>query len=61
MENGVLIGVIACALAIYAIIDIAYQRFRFKRNAIWIPIVMFIPIVGPLIYFVMKKKITSQA
>lgn len=62
MEKYLLISLILLAsiLWFWAIIDIVKSQFRKPNyNVIWIFVVLFFPILGPIIYFQFKKSFTK--
>ena len=52
---GLLIGIIAVSLAIWALIDVIRSSMNMNQRTLWIIIVFIFPIVGPLIYFLKGK------
>jgi len=55
-----LIGLIAAAIAIYAMVDLSLKSYTLKVRMIWFPIVILIPIIGPLVFYSMRKKLINQ-
>lgn len=51
-------GVIVVSIAIYAMIDIANRGIRTQTKIIWFPVVVLIPLIGPLCYFFLRKSLT---
>ncbi|XOV91431.1 MAG: PLDc N-terminal domain-containing protein [Bacteroidota bacterium] len=56
---GLIVGIIAVSLAIWAIIDVIRSSMNMNQRTLWIVIVIIFPIVGPLIYFLKGKASTS--
>ncbi|MDW3192105.1 MAG: PLD nuclease N-terminal domain-containing protein [Cytophagales bacterium] len=50
-------GVIVVSIAIYAMIDIANRSIRTKTKIIWFPVVVLIPLIGPLCYFFLRRSL----
>lgn len=57
MEYAIL-GVVVVSIAIYAMIDIANRSIRTKTKIIWFPVVVLLPLLGPLVYFFMRRSLT---
>ena len=55
-----LVGLIAAAIAIYAMVDLSLKNHTLKVRMIWFPIVILIPIVGPLVYYGMRNQLLNQ-
>ncbi len=53
-----IIGLIVVTIAIYAMIDISNRNIRTKTKLIWFPIVVLMPLLGPLFYFLMRRSLT---
>lgn len=53
-----IIGVIVVSIAIYAMIDIANRGIRTKTKIIWFPVVVLIPLIGPVCYFFFRRNLT---
>lgn len=58
MDQWLIISVFAAAVAVYAMVDILMIRM-YKKKAIWFAIVVLIPIVGPILYLLKKKKLAE--
>lgn len=59
MKTPIIIGIIVLTIYLWlkAISDITKTRFKNDtENTIWFLIVFFIPILGAIIYFQMKRK-----
>ena len=59
MDQWLIISVFAAAVAVYAMVDILMIRMSYKKKAIWFAIVVLIPIVGPILYLLKKKKLAE--
>lgn len=57
MEYAI-IGVIVVSIAIYAMIDIVNRSIRTKTKIIWFPIVVLIPLIGPVCYFFLRRNLS---
>ena len=63
MEKTLIIVLIILALVIvfWAIIDIAKSRFKNPNNrTIWLVVVLLLPILGSILYFQMKRTLTTK-
>ncbi|MFK7953388.1 MAG: PLD nuclease N-terminal domain-containing protein [Ekhidna sp.] len=59
MENlWMYLGVVAVAVAIFAMIDIAIKEYSFRTRLLWLPIVILFPLVGPIVYYSMRKSLS---
>lgn len=58
MDNHIYFALVAAALGIYGMVDISMRPFPINRKMIWFPIVVLIPVIGPLLYFFNRKSIT---
>ncbi|GAB4230299.1 MAG: hypothetical protein Tsb0034_02130 [Ekhidna sp.] len=61
MNNWVYIALVAAALAIHAMIDVIMKRFDYGKKMMWFAIVVLIPLLGPLVYYVRRKSLITQA
>lgn len=52
-----LTGFVIVTVAIYAMIDIANRSISLKNKVIWFPVVVLIPLFGPLFYFVFRRNL----
>jgi len=52
--TNVLIGVVVVAIAIFAMINIAIGTMPREKKMIWFAIVVLIPLIGPIAYYVVK-------
>lgn len=50
------IALIAATLAIWAMVDVARNRMEPQLKAVWFATVVLIPIIGPVLYFLMKRQ-----
>lgn len=51
------IMIIQAALVIFAIVHIVkHQKFRFGNMVIWLIIVLFFSVIGPILYFTIGRK-----
>ena len=63
MEKTMIIGIIILTFIIWswAIIDLLKSEFKnLKIRAIWLIIILFFPIIGPIIYFQLRKELTKN-
>ena len=47
-----IIGIIAVAFAIWAIVDVLRSNFKMNKRVLWLAIVILFPIIGPLVYYI---------
>lgn len=52
--TNILIGVVTVAIAIYAMIGVIMSNMTNQKKMIWFAIVVLLPLLGPILYFVMK-------
>lgn len=52
----VILGIIALLLPIIALIDIVKNEFSGANKIIWILVVLFLPILGSILYFLIGRK-----
>ena len=57
----ILIALFILALPILTIIDIVRSKFESNIQMIWVIIVLFLPFIGPILYFIIgtRQKIKS--
>lgn len=55
--DWLLIGLIGGTVAIYAMVDLAMSRASNKQKMIWFPVLILVPILGPIFYFINRKAI----
>lgn len=53
---GALLGLIVLALDIIAIIDAAKSSMETAKKVLWIVLILVLPIVGMVLYFLIGKK-----
>lgn len=51
-----IIGLIALVLAIVALIDAIKSSLEQGKKILWIILIILIPFVGPILYFIIGKK-----
>lgn len=57
---SVILLLLMISLWFWAIIDIANSRFKDQRmNTVWLLIVLFFPLLGSIIHFQLKRRLTS--
>lgn len=61
MDNYIYFALVAAAMAIYAMVDITMRDFPLDKKMIWFPIAVLIPLIGPLAYFLKRRKIMENA
>ena len=53
--------ILAIILWTWAIFDISKANFKNKALSLWIiPLMFFLPVIGPIIYFQFKGKMTKK-
>ncbi len=55
MNYQLYIAIVAAALAIHSMIDILMKTWPVKVRIIWFALVVLIPILGPLVYYIRRK------
>lgn len=63
MEATLIIGLTFLTISLWgwALIDISRSRFKSPMmNTIWLLIVLFLPAIGSVFYFQMKKSLTTN-
>ncbi len=57
----IVLSILTLALTFWALVDIVKSRFKdpFMR-IIWLIIVLFIPILGPIFYFQLRRNLKSK-
>ncbi len=53
---GFLIPIAAFVLIIWALVDILKSEFTGSNKIIWVLVVLFLPLIGSILYFVIGKK-----
>lgn len=53
---GVLIGLVVLVLDIIAIVDAVRSSMETAKKALWIILILVLPIVGMILYFLVGKK-----
>jgi len=53
---GVLIGLVVLVLDIIAIVDAAKSSMDTGKKALWIILVLVLPVIGMVLYFLIGKK-----
>ncbi|MDD5438677.1 MAG: PLD nuclease N-terminal domain-containing protein [Candidatus Omnitrophica bacterium] len=53
---GGLIGLVVLILDIIAIVDVLKSAFDTGKKALWIILIVVLPVVGMIIYFLIGKK-----
>lgn len=56
-----LIGLVILALDIWAIVDILKSAKTTGNKALWILLVVILPVVGMIIYFVLRKNAQANS
>ena len=51
MNTQLYAALVAAALAIYAMVDLSMRRFPLKIKMVWFPIIILVPLLGPLLYY----------
>ncbi len=54
--EGLIIGILAVSLAIWALLDVIRASMDMNHRILWMVLVVLFPVVGPLIYFIKGKK-----
>lgn len=53
--------VLTLILWFWAIIDITRSRFKSQTmNTVWLLLVLFFPLIGSILYFQLKRKLTTK-
>ena len=55
MNYELYIAVLAAALAIHSMIDILMKAWPVKVRIIWFAVVVLLPVVGPLAYYIRRR------
>ena len=55
MNYQLYIATVAAALAIHSMIDILMKTWPVKVRIIWFALVVLLPILGPLAYYIRRK------
>ncbi len=53
---GVLLGLVILVLDVIAIIDTIKSNLETAKKALWIVLILIIPVVGMILYFLLGKK-----
>lgn len=53
---GALIGLVILALDIIAIVDVAKSSMDMGKKVLWIILVLVLPVIGMVLYFLIGKK-----
>ncbi|MFA5146816.1 MAG: PLD nuclease N-terminal domain-containing protein [Candidatus Omnitrophota bacterium] len=53
---GALIGLVVLVLDIIAIVDVAKSSVDTGKKALWIILVLVLPVIGMVLYFLIGKK-----
>jgi len=57
----IVLSVLTLILVFWAIIDIARSRFKDpNKRTIWLIIVIFLPMLGSILYFQLRKKLRTS-
>jgi len=57
--EGLIFGIVAVSLAIWALLDVIRASMEMNHRILWMVLVILIPVIGPLIYFIKGKKKVS--
>ena len=52
---GLLIGLVALALVVYAVLDLLRQPYPMSKKLIWGLVIFFIPFIGAIAYLLLGK------
>ncbi len=55
-ELSLIAGIVAVSLAIYGMVDISGGNLTNQQKIFWFTVVILLPIVGPLFYFLTKRR-----
>lgn len=61
MDYWLYISLFAAAVAVYAMINILMTRMSNSKKMLWFVLVVLVPILGPIIYLVMRKSIVGAS
>jgi len=53
---GTLIALVVLALDIIAIVDAAKSSMEMGKKVLWIVLVLLLPVIGMILYFLLAKK-----
>ncbi|MBN2616621.1 MAG: PLDc N-terminal domain-containing protein [Bacteroidales bacterium] len=56
----VLLIVLSAILWVWAVYDINKTRIHTKMSLLWLLLVLIFPMIGPLIYFQMKRRLLTR-
>lgn len=57
MDNHIYFALIAAALAIFAMVDISMRHMPLNKKMLWFPIVVLLPVIGPIVYYIRRKSL----
>ncbi|MEP1095618.1 MAG: PLDc N-terminal domain-containing protein [Cyclobacteriaceae bacterium] len=55
--DWLILGIVGAAIAIFAMVDLSLRSYTRKIRLIWYPIVILVPIIGPLAYYLIRKSL----
>ncbi|MEQ9229984.1 MAG: PLD nuclease N-terminal domain-containing protein [Cyclobacteriaceae bacterium] len=55
----IIVGVIVVTVAIYAMVSISASNMEKSSKMMWFAIVVLIPLIGPLSYYLLRKNPTE--
>ena len=61
MDYWLYISLFAAAVAVYAMINILMTRMSNGKKMLWFVLVVLIPILGPIVYLLMRKSIAGAS
>lgn len=54
------LGLVAFVLAIIALVDILKGPMNTNKKLLWVFIVLLLPVIGMILYFILEKKILDK-
>ncbi len=55
------LSILSLILWFWALIDIVKSRFAIQYgNSLWLFLIIILPVIGPLVYFLLKRKMTIK-
>lgn len=60
MDYQLYLAILAAALSIHSMIDILMKSWPFKVWMPWFALVVLIPVIGPIIYYIKRKSLIES-
>ncbi|MEP5613595.1 MAG: PLDc N-terminal domain-containing protein [Cyclobacteriaceae bacterium] len=58
--DWLILGIVGAAIAIFAMVDLSLRSYTRKIRLIWYPIVILIPVIGPLAYYFVRRSLATN-